>query len=120
MTTPTPPLTNTTYPAWIADPTMPGCAKPVSGEALERAVQDGHAIFGSIVGCVLYAGVQASAFDQPLTVEPTWSGARIIANGWTTQGLAPDGRRARYRVVAQPGQPQHVPPLHPSDLLATI
>lgn len=119
MTTLIPPFTTTTTPVWIADPDMPGCAKPISGAALERAVADGHAIFGSIVGCVLYAGVQASAFDHPLAVEPTWSGARIIANGWTTKGLEPDGQRARYRIAAQPGQPQHVPPLHPSDLIAT-
>lgn len=103
------------FPFWVADPAMPGCAKPVSNAELEAAVAAGLNIYGSFAGCVLYENVQACAFDRPISLEPTWNGARVLANGWSTTGLEPDGVRATYRVVATPGRPQYVPPLWPGD-----
>lgn len=100
---------------FIADPQRPGLAQAISGEAIIAAEKAGLPIYGTLAGCVLYAGVQASAFDGPISSEPVWDGARIIANGWRTAGLAPDGTRARYKVVAVPGQALLHPPLLPGD-----
>lgn len=88
------------FPCWIADPAMPGAARPVSGAEIDALLAQGLTVYGSLAGCVLHAGVQASAFDAPLRNESFWNSADVVANGMSTQGLAPAGRRARYKVIA--------------------
>jgi len=106
------------HPFWVADPDMPGMAKPVHGrDELARLERLGVRFYGTLAGCVLYEGVQASAFDKPLRSEPVWDGRAVFANGISTQGLAPCGVRPNYRVVALPGdtKPRH-PPQWPGSL----
>lgn len=100
---------------WIADPDMPGAARPLTKEEVTSGAYAHLPLFGSPAGCVLHAGVQASVFERPITREPYWDGRRIIANGWSTAGLDPDGYHATYKVVAIPGHPVFHPPLWPSD-----
>ena len=101
-------------PCWTPDPDMPGTAKPLYGKEVDDAISQGLPIYATLAGCVLYESVQATAFERPLTAEDTWSGSRIIANDMRTTNLAPDGRRAHYRIVATPGvRAPFSPPLWP-------
>ena len=101
-------------PLWIADPHMPGAARPL--EDSEPADHAPTRVYGSLAGTVLYEGVQACVFDAPLKAEPIWNGKRVAANEYRIQGLAPDGVRATYKIVALPGHPLLSPPRHPSEL----
>jgi hypothetical protein len=100
------------YPVWAADPDHPGMAKPITDRAeIARLEKLGIPLYSSLAGCVLYSGVQASAFDKPLRSEPVWNGQAVLANGFSTKGIAPCGTRANYRIVALPGDTK---PRHPA------
>ena len=103
---------------WVPDPDMPGMAMLVTRkESIEALEKQGTTYYGTVAGCVLYAGVQACAFDKPVRAEDVYSGAEILANDFSLKGLRPVGRRASYKVVAMPGDKtvRH-PPQHPSEL----
>lgn len=110
------------YPVWVADPDMPGMAMPVTDLAeLERLKAMGVATYGSPAGCVLYAGVQATAFDNPIRSEPVWNGQAFMDNGWTNRGLAPCGVRATYKIVATAGDTEpRIPAQWPPEAGATL
>lgn len=105
------------YTVWVPDPDMPGMAMLVTREDSIKALEaQGITYYGTVAGCVLYAGVQACAFDHPLRSEDVYSGAEALANGFSLKGLQPVGRRASYKIVAMPGDAavRH-PPQHPSE-----
>ena len=68
-------------------------------EAAESAKQP---LFGSLAGCVAYGGVQATAFEKPVSVEPVWNGEEVLNNGFKTQGLVPCGFRSSMMILATP------------------
>lgn len=53
----------------------------------------------SLAGCCRDHGVQASAFEHPVTVDLLYDGREVIANDWKTTGLALVDKQAIYRIT---------------------
>lgn len=83
---------------WVPDRT--------SGEGVPADAE----VFGTMTGCCLYGGVEATTFDREIGKEILTDGLRWIIEG----GFRPEYVASRYRIAFRDGEFHH-PPLHPKD-----
>jgi hypothetical protein len=75
----------------------------------------GEAWFPTLGGAILYGGVQATAFDQPLKAEPVYNAQEALSRPLGTPLPDPVGVVSSYRVCVFNGELVH-PPASPADL----
>lgn len=66
--------------------------------------------YGTLAGCCLYGGVQATAFDREIGIDILTDGRRWFNDG----SFVPEFIASRYRVIVQDGVFSH-PPVQPVD-----
>lgn len=93
------------------DPT--GGARAIDDAEADACIARGVPVFGTLVGCVLHAGVHATAFDRAVGSELLYDGRdglEAFAAGRPLEELTPIGRAPTHRIAATPEEGLIHPP----------
>jgi hypothetical protein len=82
-------------------------------DEITRRIKNKETYFGTLAGAVLYGGVEATAFDQPIEAVEVYNGTEALEAIFARQPLPkPVGLQSEYRIVVLDGRFHH-PPISP-------